>query len=1005
MVPRGPVTPPLHVSHDGSRYSLPTLRQRPVGQRWGAEACAVDAWPRGTVAFLFTDIEGSTRAWEQQRPAMARAVARHDALLAEAVADQGGVLFKHVGDAVQAAFHSPTAAVAAAAAAQRALAAEPWPVETGPLRVRMGVHLGEAAPSLSGDYNQIPCLNRLSRLMSAGHGGQVLISDAVREAVAESWPAGVTLRDLGEHRLRDLLGPERIWQLDIAGLPATFPPIKTLEGNPGNLPVLPAPLLGRERELADIRRLLQGEAARLVTLIGPGGVGKTHLAQQAGAELLDDYPGGVWFVPLAEVRDPGQLLPALAAALGVREGGGLDLPGALRQWLAGRRALLVLDNLEQVVAAAPAIADLLAAAPQVQILATSRQRLGIGVERLLPVEPLLGARAEDAVQLFSQRAQQVLPSFTVTPENHRIVADICARLDGLPLAIELAAAQLRFRTLAELDADLERRFDLLVDGRREAAARQRSLAATIAWSYDLLSPQLQQQFFRRLAVFAGGWSREAAAALAPEPDALARLLDLADASLVRREVLGETSRWSMLESVRAYAREELQQFGELAEAERAHAAWCLAFAIEAEQELRGPAQEAWLARLDLEHDNLRAALRWLLGGQQWAEALRLAAALGAYWQTRGHLAEGRQWLEAALAAPEPARETPAGLAAMIEVGLLAWEQGDIAASSRWLEQAQAAATAQGDAGRAAAVLCNLAALSLHEGDVAAAEARYREALGIAEALGDVERSVAATAGLGAIAHYHDDLPTALAHYMTCVSIWRRTGNEAAAVGVLLDLLLLLAPRVEHQGRARAIAAECLTLTQALGDRPGEALARAGLGLVETIAGNVEAAQDQLRQSLAIAREIGHRSTEARALAGLTLAALRAGHLGEARATLAEAIPVVGDLGDPDALATGLLLAALLRGAEGAAEPAATLLGAEEALRAELDLPVLPELRTERDHLVERLTTALGPHSAAFAAGAAQDAAVALREALRAEETGDDLFRDLDALLAAGGPLG
>ncbi|MCA9879371.1 MAG: adenylate/guanylate cyclase domain-containing protein, partial [Thermomicrobiales bacterium] len=955
--------------------------------------------------FLFTDIEGSTRTWEQQRPVMARAVARHDALLAEAVAAHGGVLFKHVGDAVQAAFHSPAAAVAAAGAAQRALAAEPWPAETGPLRVRMGVHQGEAQPGPNGDYNQIPCLNRLSRLMSAGHGGQVLISDAVREAVAEAWPPGVTLRDLGEHRLRDLLAPERIWQLDIAGLPTTFPPIRTLGGHPGNLPVLSAPLLGREQELADIRRLLQEESARLVTLIGPGGVGKTHLAQQAGAELLDDYPGGVWFVPLAEVRDPAQVLPALAAALGVREGGGLDLPGALREWLAGRKALLLLDNLEQVVAAAPAISELLAAAPQVQILATSRQRLGIGAERLLPVEPLLGTRADDAVRLFAQRAQQVLPSFSVTPENQRTVAAICARLDGLPLAIELAAAQLRFRTLAELRADLERRFELLVDGRREAAARQRSLAATIAWSYDLLSPELQQQFFRRLAVFAGGWSREAATALAPEPDALSRLLDLADASLVRREVLGETSRWSMLESVRAYAREELQRSGELAEAQRAHAAWCLAFAVEAEQGLRGPAQESWLARLDLEHDNLRVALRWLLDGHQWADALRLAAALGAYWQTRGLLAEGRQWLEAALAAP--ARETPAGLAAMIEAGMLAWEQGDIAASARWLEQAQAAATAQGDAGRAAAVLCNLAAISLHEGDLAAAEARYREALGIAEALGDVERSVAATEGLGAIAHYNDDLPTALAHYMTCVSIWRRAGNEAAAVGVLLELLLLLAPRVEHQQRARVIAADCLTQTRALGDRPGEALARAALGLVETVTGNLAKAEQQLRQSLGIAREIGHRGTEARALAGLTLTALRAGHPGEARVTLAETIPMVGELGEPDALATSLLLAALLRGAEGAAEPAATLLGAEETLRAELGLPVLPELRAERDHLVQQLTVELGPrYAAAIEVGAAQDAGETLREALRApEETGDDLFRDLDALLALGGPLG
>jgi predicted ATPase len=937
---------------------------------------------------------------------MARAAARHDALLAEAVTAQGGVLFKHVGDAVQAAFHTPAAAVAAAVAAQRALAAEAWPAETGPLRVRMGVHQGEAQPSPNGDYNQIPCLNRLSRLMSAGYGGQVLISSAVREAVADAWPDGVTLRDLGEHRLRDLLGPERVWQLDIAGLPVTFPPIKTLEGNPGNLPVLPAPLLGREQELAEIRRLLQTPATRLLTLIGPGGVGKTHLSQQAAADLLDDYPGGVWFVPLEEVRDPGQFLPALAAALGVREGGGLDLQGALHGWLAERNALLLLDNLEQVAAAAPNVAALLAAAPQLQILATSRIRLGIGAERLLPIEPLLGARAEDAVQLFAQRAQHVLPGFTLTPENRPAVAVICARLDGLPLAIELAAAQLRFRTLAELGADLERRFDLLVDGRREASARQRSLAATIAWSYDLLHPRQQQEFFRRLAVFAGGWSREAATALVPEPDALSRLLDLADASLVRRDALGDTSRWSMLESVRAYAREELLRAGETDEVQQRHAAWCLALARKAEQGLRGAGQEGWLARLDLEHDNLRVALRWLLDHQQWTDALHLATALGAYWQTRGFLAEGRQWLEAALAAPATVRETPAGLAAMIEAGMLAWEQGDIPASAAWLQQAQAAATAQGDQGRSAAVLCNLAALALHEGDLTTAEARYREALAQAEAIGDVERSAAAAEGLGAIAHYNDDLPEALSHYLACVSIWRKAGNEAAATRVLLELLLLLAPHAEHQQRARAIAAECLKLTRSLGDRPGEALACAGMGLVETMAGNIAEAERSMRQSLDISREIGHASTETRALVGLAHIGLRAGRLDNARGALAEVIPLLCDLGEQDSIATGLLLAALLRGAEGATEQAATLLGAEERLRAELDLPVLPELRAQRDDLVNQLTTDLGArYAAALAEGAVQVAEAALRGALQTpEDSGDDLFRDLDALLASG-PLG
>ncbi|MCC7021634.1 MAG: hypothetical protein IT338_02335, partial [Thermomicrobiales bacterium] len=617
------------------------------------------ALPSGIVTFLFTDIEGSSRLWERDRPAMARAVARHDALLTEAITAHHGVPFKHVGDMVQAAFWSPAEAVVAAVAAQRGLAAEPWP-ETGPIRVRMGIHLGEAAPNARGDYNQIACLNRLSRMMSAGYGGQVLLSEAVRAATAGALPPGVTLRDLGRHRLRDLLDAEPIAQLVIAGLPADFPPIKTLEGHATNLPTLPTALLGREEELAEIAALLGEGDRRLVTLVGPGGVGKTHLALQAGADLLDRFDDGVWLIRLGEVVDPAMIVPAIAATLGVREGGGLSMAEALVAWIGTKRLLFVLDNLEQVISGAPAVAALLAACPELRILATSRQRLGIGGERVLPVQPLPVDTASEgatpdtagspAVQLFMERAREVAPGLALDGRNAEIVAAICARLDGLPLAIELAAAQLGARTLPELQTDLERRFDVLVGGRRDALTHQHSLAATIAWSYERLDPELQR-LVQRLSTFAGGWSREAAEQVAAtDGDLPGRLGALAERSLVRRVALpGDVSRWSMLESIREFGRARLEESGESADARDRHAAWCLAFAEEGVAHLEGAEQEQWLDRFDLEHDNARAALRWCAERGEQARELALATALAIYWQTRGYLTEGRRWLEAALA--------------------------------------------------------------------------------------------------------------------------------------------------------------------------------------------------------------------------------------------------------------------------------------------------------------------------------------------------------------------
>ena len=824
--------------------------------------------PAGNVTFLFTDIEGSTRLWERDRPVMAVAAKRHDTLLAEAVVANHGVLFKHVGDMVQAAFPSPVDGVLAAIAAQQALHAEPWP-ETGPIRVRMGVHCGEAAPNAKGDYNQVACLNRLARLMAAAHGGQVLISRVIRDAVSAALPPEVTLRDMGRHRLRDLLEPEHVSQLVIAGLPDQFLPLKTLEGHPSNLPTLPTALIGRDAELQELTSLLSSDGSRLVTLVGPGGVGKTHLALQAAADLVDHFEDGVWLVRLGDVRDPALVLPTLAATLGVREGGGLDMRQALKAWIGEKRVLFVLDNFEQVITGASAVAELLAESQNARVLATSRQRLGIRGEQVFTVQPLPVAKehGEDdrdvgdspAVRLFVQRAVEVAPGFALDEKNVATVAAICASLDGLPLAIELAAARLRTHTLPELLSDLEHRFDLLISTQRDGHTHQQSLETTIAWSYDRLDPTIQKAL-RLCSVFAGGWSRDAAERISDDAAHVSRSLDaLVEQSLIRRDTTTEDlSRWSMLESIRAFGRSHLEESGEAVEAHERHATWCLALAEEAAEELIGGEQERWLDRLDLEHDNARAALRWFSEINDFQRALCLAGALGTYWQTRGYLTEGRRWLESALL--EGGQASPSGLRAMLEAGLLAQAQGAYEVARAWYRQALDLAQATGDRGREASLLNNLGAIALEQGDTAEAERFFNEGLKLAESLHDQRRRADALGNLGAVAQYRGDIDSALQGYLDCLQIWRGLDDARGIADMLLNVLLLLAPQPQERVRARAVGEEALRRFRALEDPLDEALTLTGLGLVALGEGDLDGAATLHEESLRLAKQIEDPST-------------------------------------------------------------------------------------------------------------------------------------------------
>ena len=611
--------------------------------------------PRGTVTFLFTDIEGSTRLWQAHPDAMREVIARHDAILRTAVETHGGVVFKTVGDALCAAFASAGAAASAAVAAQRALAAEPWG-ETRPLRVRMALYSGEVE-ARGGDYVGQP-LNRVARLLSAGHGGQILLSQTALELAREHLPSGAFPWDLGTHRLKDLLEPERIWQLVHPELPDDFPPLVTLDTRPHNLPLQPPPFLGREQEVAEVVDRLRDPNVRLLTLTGPGGTGKTRLALQAVAEVVEVFLDGVWFVDLAPLTDPALVPTAVAQALGVHEAGGRPLEAILASSLADKRLLLLLDNVEQVADAAPFVAGLLAAAPGLTVLATSRVRLRLRGEQEMAVpplglpDPMRLAPPEhlsryETVRLFIARAQDAKADFTITTANAPAVAAICHRLDGLPLAIELAAARVKVLPPEALLKRLEHRLVLLTGGARDAPTRQQTMRGAIAWSYDLLAGA-ERALFRRVAVFVGGFDLAAATVVVgvtPEwgTDVFEGVAALVEQSLLRQEIGPEGEpRFGMLETVREYGQERLAASGEEEDARRQHAVHFLALAEQAEASLLGRWDGRWMDRLEADQDNVRAALAWVIDGGQTETALQFVCALHPFWFFRSRFREGRE---------------------------------------------------------------------------------------------------------------------------------------------------------------------------------------------------------------------------------------------------------------------------------------------------------------------------------------------------------------------------
>jgi predicted ATPase/class 3 adenylate cyclase len=613
------------------------------------------------VTFAFTDIEGSTQRWERDRAAMDRALQRHDAILRTAILGHGGAVFKTVGDAFCAAFSLPADAVAAIVAAQRALAAEDFSAVDG-LRIRAALHTG-TAEERGGDYFGPP-VNRVARLLGIAAGGQVLVSDATRSIAEHALPADTTLRDLGRHRLKDLIEPEHVFQLVVPDLPADFPALRSLESLHHNLPQQTTALIGRDDEVAAISALVASH--RLVTVVGSGGVGKTRTTLQVGANLLDGSGDGVWFVELAPVTNADYLPAAVAQAMGLHlaaDGAPLD---ALVRALKPKRALLIFDNCEHVIdGASHAIGVLLRTCPQLTILASSRQALGIAGEATFRMPslatPAPGARltatdagAYAAIALFTDRAAAADRRFALTDANAPAVADICRRLDGIPLAIELAAARVKLLSPKQLLDRLDERFRVLTGGSRDAMPRQQTLYALIDWSHDLLDER-ERALFRRLGIFVDGFTLDGAVAVGAidgldELDVLDVLQSLVDKSLVATEPHDDAPRYRLLESTRAYARDKLRAAGEETRAADLHAAYIAALAARAYREFDSALPPGWLERNAAEIDDLRAALDYTLEGPgDRARGASIAADSGPIFLRMELLGEGLRWCDAARA--------------------------------------------------------------------------------------------------------------------------------------------------------------------------------------------------------------------------------------------------------------------------------------------------------------------------------------------------------------------
>src|SRR5258706_10870727 len=885
--------------------------------------------PVGTVTFLFTDIEGSTQLWEKHPEEMTSALANHDAILRKSIGTNNGHIIKTTGDGVHAVFITAIDAITASIAAQNDLKTT---LGNLPIKVRMGLRTGEAELRARDYYVQ--ALNRAARLMAIAHGGQILVSNATTEIIYGQLPADTSLLDLGEHRLKDLVRPEHIFQLTNTSLENNFPPLKSLDAFPNNLPIQLTSFIGRERELTESKRQLA--SARLLTLIGSGGTGKTRLALQLAADLLPAFADGVWWVELAALSDPDLILQSVALVFGLREQMGMSLHDIVTNYLRAKQTLLILDNCEHLIEACARLTDqILHVNPTMKIIVSSREALGINGDTiyLVPSLSLPGqtqvtpeALTEyESAQLFLERALAVNPKFNLTEKNATFIAQICRRLDGIPLALELAAARIIVFSPEQIASRLGDRFNLLTGGSRTALPRQQTLEAMIDWSYDILS-EPERALLRGFSVFAGGWTFEAAEAIYPDLDALNLLTQLINKSLVVVDEESEETRYYLLETIRQYARDKLLEAGESEQIRNHHLDFFLKFAEDAEPKIDTPEAVLWMRRLESDYDNFRTALEWALENNIEA-ALRLVSALQPSWVRRGHMVEGYRWVNDALAKAETLSileyeasdlQKKIQANAWIALANLLLNLGDNDQVILACEKCLTFALPLGDKRLTALALTYELYGKLYSGDTEWASTKADEILAAARESGDRYLIGLALAASGdAMATIKRDFAGSHVNLKEGITLLKESGNLwGLSMGVMS--LGITAKFLGDYDEARLQFAACIPAFREIGDQHRVTMCQSELAHLERYEGHFEQAASIYRQTIPVWQKLGHRAAVAHQL---------------------ECLAIIAKVSEQD-------------------PRAAQLFGAAEALRAEIHIAMTAEERVEYDREITDLRTGM-----------------------------------------------
>jgi predicted ATPase/class 3 adenylate cyclase len=879
--------------------------------------------PSGTVTFLFTDIEGSTVLWEKHPEAMKEALARHDSILREAIESSGGQVIKVTGDGIHGVFKKAMDAVHATLAAQRLLKD---PLFGLPIRVRMGLHSGEAELRAGDYFGQ--ALNRAARIMSVAHGGQILLSSLTAELAREHLPGDASLLDLGEHRLRDLIRPEHIFQVLASDLPGEFPALKSLNSLPNNLPPQLTSFIGREREMQDARRLLA--SARLLTLIGPGGTGKTRLSLQLAADQLSEFKDGVWLVELAPLSDSAYIVSTLASVLELHEVPGIPLMDIIIDYLRAKQLLLILDNCEHVVDASAQTADhLLHACPQLKIVASSREALGIDGETVyrvpslsLPGPSSTSLMEYESTRLFIDRATKAEPRFHLTDHNASSIAQICQRLDGIPLAIELAAARVRLFTPEQIAERLDDRFKLLTGGSRTALPRQQTLRALIDWSYQSLN-ETEQRALRRLAVFSGGWTFEAAEAVVGEEDAMEGLLGLVNKSLVNVEEQDGKSRYRFLETIRQYAMEKLLESGEAVIVRDRHLDYFLQSTEQTpqqEQRIFGalPDDTEWLDHMEQEHDNLRTALEWA-ASKDPVRATNLIYIVGNFWVGRDYNTEARRWCQMIL------------------------ERGK---------------SLSGMDGQRAKVYGILGWSSIGIGDHKTGREAAEAGLVLAEKVND-KQTMGRLLGLLALASiFQGDFPATEKALEQAEHLARETGLTEQLATVLTTRAQLVFSGYRDVAQAKIYLDEAVSLAAGMQNEWATAMSLFGMARVAAGMGDLETARAKFKQSADLARKMGNKRQMYSCYSELAHILRENGELEEPLGIYRDLLPKWKDLGHRAAVAHELECIAYILSKKDQPQRAVTILGAADSLRRTIGSTATPlelvEYESELSSLHEKM---------------------------------------------------